>query len=175
MNLSEYIKHYKHNFLDFDQLAFFHQISCLTSHHISASEHFASLAKSFFPAVPSCLAEIPFVPVKYFKSHELISCNSSDITTTLYSSGTTGTPSRIYLDSSTAIRQRQVLSNIFSSTFSLSRPNILVLDTPSTIASSSSLLRKAGILGFSSLVERNSLRSMMIILLTSTKFIRLLN
>ena len=48
-----------------------------------------------------------------------------------------------------------MLSNIFSATFSLSRPNILVLDSPSTIAATSPFnARKAGILGFSSLCRK---------------------
>lgn len=75
------------------------------------------------------LEEIPFIPVNMFKYFDLITCNTDDIIRVLNSSSTTGnTPSRIYIDKETSIRQSKGLISILTSFLGSHRRPMLVID-----------------------------------------------
>ncbi len=76
-----------------------------------------------------------FVPlaIRLFKQYELRSVGSKDIFKTLLSSGTTGTPSKIYLDRITAGYQSKALVKIMQHWLGKQRLPMLIIDHPSTM------------------------------------------
>lgn len=97
------------------------------------------------------IENLPFIPVRLFKELELLSIDRSDIRKTLTSSGTSGqTPSKIFLDATTASNQTKVLSRILSSFIGKKRLPMLIIDSKSVLKNRNSFsARGAGILGFS--------------------------
>lgn len=97
----------------------------------------------------SCVADIPFIPVRLFKEYNLKSNES--ISRTMTSSGTTGQQvSKIFLDKRTAANQTKVLSKIVSSFIGGKRLPLIVLDSDVVIKDRNLFsARGAGILGFS--------------------------
>ena len=77
MTFSDYIQAYKDSFLEFDPSSFLSHFANLNSYHISNSQHYSLLAKSFFSNSPSALEDLPYIPVKYFKSLDLLSTDFS--------------------------------------------------------------------------------------------------
>ena len=94
---------------------------------------------------------IPFLPVRLFKQHELLSIEKDQITKSMTSSGTTGQQvSKIFLDRSTAKSQTKVLAKIVESFVGKSRLPMIILDSPSVLKDRAMFsARGAGILGFS--------------------------
>lgn len=94
------------------------------------------------------IADLPFVPVSLFKERIFRSIAQEDVFKVLTSSGTTGSPSRIFLDAVTAKLQTLALSQIVQSFIGKHRLPMLIIDTPSVIKDRRSLsARGAGILG----------------------------
>lgn len=127
-------------------------LAALTAHHCAASAPYARLVDALFPMARhriDTIADVPWVPVGLFKSHQLQSIPDSDIATVLVSSGTTGqSPSRIVLDRDAAALQRTALASIMSTLLGPKRLPMLVLDTPSIIRGKGALsARGAGVLG----------------------------
>jgi len=140
--------------LDYNDPRFWHIIKSLHSYHIGHCTDY-SLISSNFP-VDGSISSLPFVPVSLFKDYPIKSISSDQIYRTLTSSGTTGQlPSKIYLDRVNSRHQQVALSRLFSANTGLVRPNILIIDTPSTASRAAPFTaRKAGILGFSSLCRK---------------------
>lgn len=79
-------------------------------------------ASGFDPAAAYTLQELPFLPVRLFKSVDLCSAPPEEVGRVVTSSGTSGQiPSKIYLDALTADRQRHALAVIVSDFIGLSR------------------------------------------------------
>lgn len=79
-------------------------------------------ASGFDPAAAYTLQELPFLPVRLFKSVDLCSAPPEEVGRVVTSSGTSGQiPSKIYLDALTADRQRHALAVIVSDFMGLSR------------------------------------------------------
>lgn len=96
------------------------------------------------------LAELPYVAVRLFKQLELRSIPAEAVFKTLYSSGTTGTPSRIYLDRDSAAIQSKILVKIMQHWLGKARLPMLILDHPGVIHDRSHFsARGAGIQGLS--------------------------
>ncbi|WP_333860265.1 LuxE/PaaK family acyltransferase [Clostridium sp.] len=77
----------------------------------------------------SKLDQVPFIPVNMFKTFELLTCKREEVVRVLNSSSTTSnTPSRIYLDKGTSIRQSQALINTLKSFLGVNRKPLLILD-----------------------------------------------
>lgn len=97
------------------------------------------------------LVNIPFLPVRLFKLHDLYSVDKSEIIKTLTSSGTTGhAVSKIFLDRQTASIQTKVLTKIVSSILGSKRLPMLIVDSDAVIKKRDMFsARGAGILGFS--------------------------
>lgn len=96
------------------------------------------------------LEEIPPLVVRLFKHLELISISKSEIFKTLFSSGTTGAPSRIFLDRYTAQLQSKALVRILQHWLGKQRLPMLIIDHPDVIKDAKAFsARGAGIQGVS--------------------------
>lgn len=105
----------------------FHQLHC---------SDYAKLLKLFYShnITFNKLSDIPYIPVNLFKTKELFSIPRQEVFKILQSSGTTSSnPSKIFLDSSTAMRQTMALANIMTSLLGNQRLPMLVLDHSSVI------------------------------------------
>jgi phenylacetate-coenzyme A ligase PaaK-like adenylate-forming protein len=97
------------------------------------------------------LEDVPFLPVRLFKTHELSSIDASEVAKTLTSSGTTGQQvSRIFLDKETASVQTKTLVRIMQDFIGKSRLPMVVIDHPGVIRNRDAFsARGAGIRGMS--------------------------
>ncbi len=127
----------------------------LTKHHYKNCIPYQRILNTlgFDPEIKHSVEDIPFIPVRLFKDHELSSVEKSKIIKTMTSSGTTGqSVSRIFLDQVTAGRQTKVLTKITSNFIGTKRLPMLIIDRKSVIKDRQLFsARGAGILGFSML------------------------
>lgn len=93
--------------------------------------------------------EVPFLPARLFKSHDLRSVADEHVCKVMVSSGTGGRQSRIALDRETASLQAKVLTRIVTDFIGPARLPMLVIDAASTVKGHSASARAAAILGFS--------------------------
>lgn len=125
----------------------FDRYLALTKHHKKNCSLYAHYVGSLFPKEPRSLAQLPYLPVSLFKSYDLRSVAQQDVFKVMHSSGTTGQPSKVYLDKSTAKAQSSALADSFKSFFGNSRLPMLVIDCESTARGRTA--RTAAINGFS--------------------------
>lgn len=94
---------------------------------------------------------MPFLPVRIFKEHELSSVKKDEIIKTMTSSGTSGQQvSKIFLDKNNAANQTKVLTSIISEFIGSKRLPMLIIDSRKVLKDRKSFsARGAGILGFS--------------------------
>jgi phenylacetate-coenzyme A ligase PaaK-like adenylate-forming protein len=127
--------------------------------HYESSLEFRRIINGFFAdKLPAkSLENLPFIPVRLFKTLDLKSVADSDIVKTMTSSGTSGQgASKIYLDRATVKRQQEALVSIFKAQTEHSRIPMLIIDASSTIKNRSRFnARAAGILGFSMFGKRS--------------------
>jgi acyl-CoA synthetase (AMP-forming)/AMP-acid ligase II len=127
----------------------------LTRHHIAGSREFRNIVDAMFPnwEHEEGLAALPFVPVGLFKRRALTSVPPTEIFKTLSSSGTTGTtPSRVFLDRTTATRQTRALAAIMQSFLGPQRRPMLIVDTDAILSDRANrTARAAGVLGMMNL------------------------
>ncbi len=127
----------------------------LTQHHYENCEPYGKIlnALSFDPSVKQDIANIPFLPVRIFKEHDLRSVEKSQVVKTMTSSGTSGQqPSKIFLDRDTSRNQTKVLVKVTSSFIGKKRLPMLVIDSKAALKDRNQFsARGAGILGFSML------------------------
>lgn len=124
----------------------------LTSWHSAQCAPYRHMRERMFGAGPATAREdVPFLPVRLFKTLELASVPKSQIVKTLTSSGTTGQAvSRIYLDRETSMRQTRVLAAIMASFLGKKRLPMVIIDSPDLMKDRTRFnARAAGILGFS--------------------------
>ena len=95
--------------------------------------------------------QLPFLPVRMFKEHDLKSVPQEDVVKTMTSSGTTGQAvSKIYLDRTTSSNQQKAMVKIVSDFTGSSRLPMIIIDCPSVVKNRAMFsARGAGILGFS--------------------------
>lgn len=128
---------------------FLDEINELTQHHLDHSMEFARMYATFFPnAHPAArLTDVPFIPVGVFKSLDLKSIPDEEIHRVLYSSGTSGNRSKIYLDRQTADAQASSLRSIMRFWLGSRRP-MLIVDSPELLrGSAGNTARAAAVLG----------------------------
>lgn len=120
-------------------------------HNGQCSEYHAVLSKVYKFQQAAALSELPFLPVRLFKHHKLLSIPQDEIIKTMTSSGTSGqNVSQIFLDKKTSAMQIKVLSKIVANFIGPRRLPMLVIDCRATVANRSKFsARTAGILGFS--------------------------
>ncbi|GAA1792179.1 acyl-protein synthetase [Luedemannella flava] len=94
------------------------------------------------------LADLPWLPVRLFKTHELRSVPADEVVKVLTSSGTTGDVSRIYLDREAAAGQTRMLAATLRTVLGPRRLPMLVVDSRGVVADRRSYsARGAGMLG----------------------------
>ena len=109
-----------------------------------------TIVSILWPNVPfSGLDEVPYLPIRLFKSHPLRSIPEAEIFKTLLSSGTTGQrPSRVFLDRETARRQTLALARIMSSVLGPRRLPMVLVEPDLCLADRFRFTaRSAGVLG----------------------------
>lgn len=126
----------------------------LTTHHIANCSAYRQMmiAQDFRPDLVRSVADIPFLPVRLFKQLDLLSVPREEVIKTMTSSGTGGqTPSRIFLDRTTAANQTKALTHIVvTAVTGAQRMPMIVIDSPGVIKDRALFsARGAGILGFS--------------------------
>jgi len=128
-------------------------LSSLTAHHYRRCAPYKKILDglSINPDKTLSVIDTPFLPVRLFKSFDLLSIASDDIQKTMTSSGTTGqSVSKIFLDKITAGNQTKVLAKIVSDLIGPKRLPMLIIDSKETVTNRSIFsARGAGILGFS--------------------------
>lgn len=135
------------------QTALKENLMALTMHHYNNCPEYKrilDMMKFDFNGVKTC-ADLPFIPVRLFKNHDLCSVPRDKIVKTLTSSGTTSqTVSKILLDAENVKNQTKTLNEIISSFIGKQRLPLLLLDTE-LIKKDRSMYsaRGAGIIGFS--------------------------
>nr|WP_310376830.1 acyl-protein synthetase [Catenuloplanes atrovinosus] len=94
------------------------------------------------------LEQLPWLPVRMFKTHALKSIPDAAVFKTLTSSGTTGAPSRIFLDQHAAAAQSRMLSRTMQTVLGPHRLPMLLVDTRAILADRRTFsARGAGVLG----------------------------
>ena len=73
--------------------------------------------------------DIPFVPVRLFKMHDLYSVPKKSINKTMTSSGTSGQKSQSSLINAANLNQSKALTNIVSSFIGKKRTPMMIIDT----------------------------------------------
>jgi hypothetical protein len=132
-------------------MTFLDEMNRLTAHHRARCDLYADYIDALFGQhEATSLAELPYLPVRAFKTFELKSIPDAEVFKIMTSSGTTGAVSRIYLDRETAKLQSRKLVEVFSNTFSKNRLPMLVIDAESTVLDRHQFsARTAAINGFS--------------------------
>jgi phenylacetate-coenzyme A ligase PaaK-like adenylate-forming protein len=127
-------------------------LNALTQWHQQQCEPYRNILAGIFKKnAAQKLEDLPFVPVRLFKSLDLASVKKEDIIKTLTSSGTTGQAvSKIYLDRETSIRQTRVLAAIMVAFLGAQRLPMVIVDSSDLLKDRTRFnARSAGILGFS--------------------------
>jgi len=119
----------------------------LTLHHKRQCKIYSDYVDSLFPGTPLTFKDIPYLPVRAFKEFDLFSVPKVDIFKTMYSSGTTGVQSKIFLDKETIKAQTSSLTQSFKDYFGSSRFPMLIIDSELTVRDNTA--RTAAINGFS--------------------------
>ena len=123
----------------------------LTARHISACPAYGAWVGAMFPGWEAAerIAELPWLPVGVFKSHDLRSVPDDAVVRVLTSSGTSGQAvSRIALDAPTAKAQARTLSSIMQAVLGPKRLPMLIVDSRNAITGGGALsARGAAILG----------------------------
>ncbi len=128
----------------------FAEMQALTRHHADHCKLYQRLLSSLTPSATDAhpLAELPYLSVRLFKQFALQSIPDNEVFKTLYSSGTTGQPSRIVLDKDAAALQSRVLVRIMQHWLGKDRLPMLIIDHPGVVKDRSSFsARGAGIQG----------------------------
>ena len=149
------------NNYEFSRPKFLEVIKELTSYHIDNCAEYKSILnkifyKNFDVNTIKSIQDIPYIPVNIFKKYDLKSIDNQNVFKILKSSGTTSQKtSKIFLDKNNVRMQSYALSKIFSDFTGLSRPRIIIIDSPALLKSSSIFsARSAGIRGFTSLCRK---------------------
>jgi len=131
---------------------FLDQIRQLHSLHYEKSSHYKKIVDTFFQSLSTFddISQCPFIPVRLFKTLELLSISREDVYKRLESSGTTGLSSKIYLDRNTASSQSNALRTLFQKEFGVSRIPFAFLESKEAFARKASMTASdAAVIGFS--------------------------
>ncbi|GAA4943191.1 acyl-protein synthetase [Actinoplanes utahensis] len=126
------------------------QLSELTEHHRANCEPYDRiLAASGFTKAES-IADLPWLPVRLFKTLDLKSIPDDEVFKVLTSSGTTGDVSKIYLDKAAAAEQQKRLAATVQTAIGPKRLPMILVDTKAMLKDRRSFsARGAGVLGMS--------------------------
>jgi len=127
-------------------------LNMLSDWHAEGCPAYAGMRERLFRATPAAsLEDLPYLPVRLFKTLDLASVPREQIIKTLTSSGTSGQAvSRIRLDRETSVRQTRVLAAIMAAFLGKQRLPMVVVDSSDLLKDRTQFnARAAGILGFS--------------------------
>jgi hypothetical protein len=127
-------------------------LSGLVDWHRDRCLAYANVLKRQYPGrVVTSREDVPFLPVRLFKSLDLRSVPQDEVIRTLTSSGTSGQAvSRIALDRETALRQTRVLAAIVTEFLGRKRRPMIVIDSRDAMTDRTQFsARAAAVLGFS--------------------------
>lgn len=130
------------------------ELNSLTAYHFEKSFPYKNIIVNLYNGnygKSQNLSEIPFFPVRLFKTIELKSIPESDILKTLTSSGTTSMQvSKIYIDRDTSLLQTKALASIVTSFIGNKRLPMIIIDSESSLGTASGMsARGAGLVGLS--------------------------
>mgnify|MGYP001365620650 CR=1 FL=1 len=125
-------------------------------HHMENQSLYAKFVSRYFcDQEIQSIENLPFLPVRFFKYFDLKSVPQEEVYKTIYSSGTSGMPSRIILDKKTAAMQSRILTELAMPLLGNKRIPMVVFDRPSTVAKRNNFAaRAAGINGFRFLAKK---------------------
>jgi hypothetical protein len=132
------------------------ELNDLTSRHAVGCDAYAAIlaarssqSGSVSPIPAQRIEDVPFLPVRLFKTHLLQSVPNEAVLKVLTSSGTTGQAvSRIVLDAETSQLQTKVMVAIMQSFLGTARSPMLIIDHPGVVKNRQTFsARGAGILG----------------------------
>ncbi|MEU6716287.1 acyl-protein synthetase [Nonomuraea sp. NPDC046802] len=125
------------------------ELAALTERHRQACPPYRRILDAVGAAPPyERLADLPWLPVRLFKTHELSSVPPEQVFRVLTSSGTTGQqPSRVYLDREAAASQTRMLAATVKEVLGERRLPMLVVDSRSVVRDPTLSARGAGVLG----------------------------
>lgn len=125
------------------------QLAAMTERHRRDCEPYARILSATGSAPPyGSVADLPWLPVRLFKTHELRSVPEEQVFRVLTSSGTTGQrPSRVYLDREAAATQTRMLAATMRGVLGERRLPMLVADTRAVVRDPTLSARGAGVLG----------------------------
>jgi hypothetical protein len=127
------------------------ELATLTAHHREHCVEYGRILEALGQRPGhryDTLADLPWLPVRMFKHHELRSVPVDEVFKVLTSSGTTGEVSRIYLDRESASVQQRMLAASMHSVIGSRRLPMLIVDTKALFKNRSSFsARGAGVLG----------------------------
>lgn len=133
----------------------------LQRHHRAYCEPYRRLMDALHvdeEAMYERVADLPFLPVRLFKEHELRSIAEEEVFKVLTSSGTTGQAvSRIYLDRDATQTQARALSRVMAEVLGPKRLPMLIVDHPSVLRDRRSFsARGAGVAGMMNFGRRHA-------------------
>jgi hypothetical protein len=125
------------------------ELARLTERHRAACLPYRRILDAIGAAPPyGRLADLPWLPVRLFKTHELRSVPEERVFRVLTSSGTTGQrPSRVHLDREAAAAQTRMLAATLRVVLGERRLPMLVVDSRSVVRDPTLSARGAGVLG----------------------------
>jgi hypothetical protein len=125
------------------------ELARLTERHRAACLPYRRILDAIGAAPPyGRLADLPWLPVRLFKTHELRSVPEDRVFRVLTSSGTTGQrPSRVHLDREAAAAQPRMLAATLRVVLGERRLPMLVVDSRSVVRDPTLSARGAGVLG----------------------------
>ncbi|MHB1688635.1 MAG: LuxE/PaaK family acyltransferase [Ignavibacteriaceae bacterium] len=130
------------------------ELNKLSKFHFENSSHYHHIISNLRINLSggfNSIEEIPFLPVRLFKTQKIQSIPDSEVLKVLTSSGTTNQQvSRIALDKETSMLQVKALASIITSYIGHQRLPMIIIDSDATIKNKSSLsARGAGLVGLS--------------------------
>lgn len=108
----------------------------LTEHHIDKCPEYKKIVEAlgYDKSKVSSYYDLPFIPVRLFKNHELLSIPRAEVFKTMTSSGTSGQAvSKIFVDKETASNQQKALIKIMSNFIGNKRLPMLIIDSPNVV------------------------------------------
>ncbi len=135
------------------------ELTDLVSQHRSRCEPYRRILETVDPVAVKyeTLADLPYLPVSLFKTHQLASVPEADIFKVMTSSGTTGqSVSKVILDRETASLQAEALTAVMAEVIGNKRRPMIIIDTPNVVADREKFsARGAGVLGMVSFGRRH--------------------
>ena len=107
---------------------FFSILNQLTIKHYKNSKNYKKLLNVLNYKKVKKIEELPFIPTDIFKKFEINSISKSETVKILKSSGTSGNPSKIFLDKINAHNQRKILGKIVADIIGKNRLPMLIID-----------------------------------------------